>query len=67
MIYLDHAATTPVHPDVAKAVYDVMNNHHGNPSSMYSVGREAKDLLEKAREQVAGLICADPEEMFFTS
>lgn len=67
MIYLDHAATTPVHPDVAKAIYDVLNNSFGNPSSSYAVGREAKDLLEKARGQVASLICAAPDEIYFTS
>jgi cysteine desulfurase len=67
MIYLDHAATTPVHHEVAAIMCDVMNNCFGNPSSPYAIGREAKGLLEKARKEVAGLICARPEEIFFTS
>ncbi|HBI27906.1 MAG TPA: hypothetical protein DDY25_09280 [Peptococcaceae bacterium] len=47
MIYLDHAATaatTPVHPDVAKVLYDVLNNCFGNSSSIYAIGREAKEI-----------------------
>lgn len=67
MIYLDHAATTPVHPEVAAVVQDVMSNCFGNPSTLHAIGREARGLLDKARQQVADLICARPEEIFFTS
>lgn len=67
MIYLDHAATTPLHPEVVAVVYDVMQKCYGNPSTPYTIGREAKELLENARKQVAGLICARPEEIIFTS
>ncbi|MFY9139792.1 MAG: cysteine desulfurase family protein [Thermacetogeniaceae bacterium] len=67
MIYLDHAATTPLHPEVAAVMYDVMQKCYGNPSTTYTIGREARELLENARKQVADLICAQPEEIIFTS
>lgn len=67
MIYFDHAATTPVHPEVITAVNDVLQKHYGNPSSLHTRGRETKELLETARGQVASLIGAQPNEVFFTS
>ncbi|MZP30984.1 cysteine desulfurase NifS [Heliobacterium undosum] len=66
-VYLDHSATTPVHPGVIEAMVDCMQNHFGNPSSVHSFGREAKKLLEEARANVAHLIGARPEEIIFTS
>lgn len=66
-VYLDHSATTPVRPEVAKTVSTYMTEKYGNPSSLHSWGREAKEALERAREQVAGVIKAKPEEVFFTS
>ncbi|ABZ84422.1 cysteine desulfurase family protein [Heliomicrobium modesticaldum Ice1] len=66
-VYLDHGATTPVHPAVIEAMVDCMQNHFGNPSSVHSFGREAKKLLEEARAKVAHLIGARPEEIIFTS
>lgn len=66
-VYLDHGATTPVHPEVAKAMLPYLTSHFGNPSSLHAWGREAKAALENARNQVAQLIGADPEEIFFTS
>ncbi len=66
-VYLDHSATTPVRPEVAEIVLDYMTNKFGNPSSIHVFGREAKQGLEKAREQVAKLINAKPEEIIFTS
>jgi len=66
-IYLDHAATTPAHPEVAEAVLRYLTGAFGNPSTAYSFGQEAKRALEEAREKVAALIGAAPEEVFFTS
>lgn len=66
-VYLDHSATTPVDPRVADAVHQAMIKGWGNPSSKYSKGSDAKLLLDKARQEVAGLINADPQEIFFTS
>jgi len=67
-IYLDHAATTPVHPQVAEAMASYFSKDFGNPSTLYSYGREAKGALEEARAKVARLIGAkQPEEIVFTS
>ncbi|MBU0672097.1 MAG: cysteine desulfurase NifS [Candidatus Margulisbacteria bacterium] len=66
-IYLDYAATTPVHPDVAAEMQPYFSEKFGNPSSIHSFGQEAKAAVERAREQVAGLIAAQPEEIVFTS
>ena len=66
-IYLDHAATTPTHPDVLKEMLPYFSEKFGNPSSIHSFGQEAKAAVEKAREQVAALIKAKPEEIVFTS
>jgi len=66
-VYLDHSATTPVRGEVAQLVNEYMTTKFGNPSTAYSFGREAKKALEKAREQVAKLITAQPEEIIFTS
>ncbi|MBI5399953.1 cysteine desulfurase NifS [Candidatus Saganbacteria bacterium] len=66
-IYLDYAATTPVHPDVAAAMQPYFSEKFGNPSSLHSFGQEARRAVEKAREDVAALIGALPEEIIFTS
>ncbi|GBE30351.1 cysteine desulfurase [bacterium BMS3Bbin04] len=66
-IYLDHSATTPVDPGVADVVQQTMLENWGNPSSKYQVGNAAKVVLQKAREQVAGLINAPAADLFFTS
>lgn len=66
-IYLDHAATTPVHPEVKEAVLPFLGEYFGNPSSVHSFGREVKKAVEEARERVANLIGAKPEEIIFTS
>lgn len=66
-VYLDHAGTTPLHPDVYTLMCEVMKDTFGNPSSIHSFGREAKKLVDKARQQVAGLIGANPREIIFTS
>ncbi len=66
-VYLDNAATTPVDPEVLKAMYQVMENHYGNPSSIHAHGREVRTLIEKARKTIAGLLRTSPAEIFFTS
>ncbi|MCL6450323.1 MAG: cysteine desulfurase NifS [Acetobacteraceae bacterium] len=66
-VYLDHAATTPVHPQVAKVAVQYMTETFGNPSSIHCFGREARQAVEGARATVASLIGAQPEEIYFTS
>jgi len=66
-IYLDHAATTPTHPEVVKAMLPYFTEAFGNPSSIYSYGREARKAVEEARARVAELIGARTEEIIFTS
>ena len=66
-VYLDHAATTPVDPEVAEAMARVLRDTHGNPSSLYAEGRAARKLVDDAREQVAAAVGAQPNEIVFTS
>ncbi|EGO62003.1 cysteine desulfurase NifS [Acetonema longum] len=66
-IYFDHSATTPVHPEVAAVLVNYMTDLFGNPSSVHSFGREARKAMDQARRQVAALIGAESEEIFFTS
>jgi len=66
-IYLDHAATTPTHPEVVKAMLPYFTDAFGNPSSIYSYGQEARGAVEEARTKVAELIGARSEEIIFTS
>ena len=66
-IYLDHASTTPVRPEVVEAMTPYFTEHFGNPSSIYPLGQEASDAVAAARESLAGLIGAAPREIFFTS
>ncbi|MDH4291953.1 MAG: cysteine desulfurase NifS [Dehalococcoidia bacterium] len=66
-IYLDHAATTPTHPEVVKAMLPYFADSFGNPSSIYSYGQEARGAMEEARIKVAELIGARSEEIIFTS
>jgi len=65
MIYLDHNATTPLHPEVKKALSEALELF-GNPSSMHACGRAAHGQIEKARKQIAGFIGASPDEILFT-
>lgn len=67
MIYLDNNASTPVDPEVAEAVIFALHNNYGNPSSSHKAGRSARQIVEAARDQVASLIDASPQEIFFTS
>jgi cysteine desulfurase len=66
-VYLDHAATTPVDPEVAEAMARVLREVPGNPSSIYAEGRRARALVDRAREEVAAAMGADPSEIVFTS
>ena len=66
-IYLDNAATTPVHPDVLKAMLPFYTGAFGNPSSIHALGQEARDAVEAARANIASLIGAASDEIFFTS
>ncbi len=65
-IYADNAATTKVAPEVVEAMLPYFTENFGNPSSIYAEGREAKKAIERAREQVANAIGADPKEIYFT-
>ncbi|MCG3085940.1 cysteine desulfurase [Anoxybacillus sp. LAT_35] len=66
-IYLDHAATSPVHPQVVEAMIPYMTTYFGNPSSIHSFGRETRRALDEARETIARTIGAKANEIIFTS
>jgi len=66
MIYFDHAATTPMKPEVIEEMMPYFSNKFGNASSIYSVGRESKKAIEVAREKVAKALGATTREIFFT-
>lgn len=66
-IYLDHAATSPVHPQVVEAMIPYMTTYFGNPSSIHSFGRETRRALDEARETIAKTIGAKANEIIFTS
>jgi len=66
-VYLDHNATTPVHPTVVEAMTKVLREDFGNPSSVHHFGQRAKSVMDQARSSVASLIGADPSEVVFTS
>lgn len=66
-IYLDYNATTPIDPQVREAMLPYLSEEFGNPSSSYVYGRRTKEAIERAREQMASLISAKPEEVVFTS
>jgi len=66
-IYLDHAATSPVHPAVLDKMTTFMKDYFGNPSSIHSFGRESRREVDEARELLAKSIHADPKEIIFTS
>lgn len=66
-IYFDNAATTPIDTDVLEAMLPFFKEQFGNPSSIYSYGRETRMAIEKARKSIAALLGAKPAEIFFTS
>src|SRR5215217_4787173 len=66
-IYFDNAATTPLDSQVLEAMMPYLTTHFGNPSSIYSYGRETRMAIENARKSVAKILNAHPSEIFFTS
>jgi cysteine desulfurase len=66
MHYLDYAATTPVLPEVKEAMLDALEREFGNPSSVHAFGRDARALVETARERLAQAVGASPAEIYFT-
>ena len=66
-VYMDHAATTPVRPEVVEVMLPYFSERFGNPSSLYTLAREAKEAVEEARGRAAAAIGADPGEVFFTA
>jgi cysteine desulfurase len=66
-VYLDHNASTPVHPDVLTAMLPYFSERFGNASSIHGFGREARDAVEAARESIAGFLGVAPDEIVFTS
>jgi cysteine desulfurase len=65
-IYLDHAASTPVHPEVAKVMLNIMTEQYGNASSVHQFGRSAKRILNGARDNIAAFLGCSPDEWVFT-
>lgn len=66
-IYLDHAASTPVHPEVATVMYHMLLEQYGNASSVHTFGRSAKKIVNGARDLIAGFLGCAPDEWIFTS
>ena len=67
VVYLDHAATTPMRPEAVAAMLPYLTEHFGNPSGAHRIARRARLALDEARERVAALLGADPCEVIFTS
>ncbi|MEK5381483.1 cysteine desulfurase family protein [Niallia sp. FSL W8-0635] len=66
-IYVDHAATSPMHPKVIDRMYEIMKDQFGNPSSIHAYGRQARNILDNARAVIASSIGALENEIIFTS
>ena len=66
-VYLDNAATTPMHPEVIQEMIQVMQNDYGNPSSTHSFGRQAKSVIELSRKSIAKSLQVSAQEIIFTS
>lgn len=66
MVYLDNNATTPLDPAVAEKMSEFLKEHFGNPSSLYPIGREVKDIINEAREIIAKALGASRSEIVFT-
>ena len=67
MIYFDHAATTPVRPEVVAVIQDSLIEDYGNPSSTYALGRQTRQHIDQARRIFAASIKADPADIIITS
>ncbi len=66
-VYLDHNATTPVHPEVMEAMKPYFMDEFGNPSSLHGYGQKSRVAIESAREKIAGIFKCLPQEIIFTS
>ena len=66
-VYLDHNASTPVHPEVVAAMLPYFSEIYGNPSSVHGFGRDARSAVDAARERVAGFLRVRADELVFTS
>jgi len=66
-IYMDHAATTPVRKETLSAMQPFFSDNFGNASSLYDLGRKAKEALDESRKKIARIINAEPQEIIFTS
>ena len=66
MLYFDHSATTPIHPDVLSLINELNQDIYGNPSSIHAAGRKAKHVVEIARKQIAAAINCTSKEIIFT-
>ena len=67
MIYLDHAATTPVRPEVLEAMLPYFTESFGNPSSIYTLAQDGRKAVDESRETIAHLLGARMSEIVFTS
>ena len=67
MIYLDNAATTKVYEEAVEAMLPYFNNIYSDPSEIYAFATDARKAVNKARKQIAGVINASPEDIYFTS
>lgn len=66
MLYFDHSATTPLHPDVLELMHSIARNDFGNPSSIHRLGQKSRSVIENARRQMASAIKAKPLDIIFT-
>ena len=66
-VYADNAATTSVSPEVLESMMPYLTGEYGNPSSLYTLGRRSSDAITQARNKIASLLGAKPNEIFFTS
>lgn len=66
-VYLDHNATTPLAPEVRKTMHRTMKANWGNPSSLHTAGRQARGIIDSARQQIAAMLNCRPEQITFTS
>jgi cysteine desulfurase len=66
-LYFDYCATSPLHPAVLEAMQPALTSSFGNPSSMHSFGQQAREMVDRARTQISAGLCAQQDEIFFTS
>ncbi len=66
-IYLDHAATAPLHPEVLQEMLPFLQEHYGNPSSIHQFGRKARAAVDESREKISNSLKVKPQTLIFTS